>query len=244
MSCQQRATLRAARSICMRIFGATRFKDSFQSPPQSLQADRGRVQYPPQLEGNALGRGLLRLVGAYSQKQQLANGASILYQAITEQSEDGRLYEALGLDPDAFMSTHSLLVLHMWLVINRLKPEDRSSASAFQQLLYTDHFYKDMERRVYKEGVQVHVSKWLKKLEQLTYGSWVAYDIALAGERSQLVDALVKNVYGGDPTQRPFATLAAKYLNRELACLQLTPIEAIYNGHVRFSLDVRKSDDR
>jgi hypothetical protein len=31
----------------------------------------------------------------------------------------------------------------------------RSSASAFQQLLYTDHFYKDMERRVYKEGVQV-----------------------------------------------------------------------------------------
>jgi hypothetical protein len=33
-------------------------------------------------------------------------------------------------------------------------------------------------------------------------------------------------------------------LRRELACLQLTPIEAIYNGHVRFSLDVRKSDDR
>jgi len=27
----------------------------------------------------------------------------------------------------------------------------------------------------------VHVGRWLKKLEQLTYGSWVAYDTALAG---------------------------------------------------------------
>jgi hypothetical protein len=34
------------------------------------------------------------------------------------------------------------------------------------------------------------------------------------GERSQLVEALIKNVYGGDLTMRPYAQLMAKYMNR------------------------------
>jgi hypothetical protein len=53
------------------------------------------------------------------------------------------------------MSTHHMLALHMWLVVNRLKPEDRAVAAPFQQALYSDHFYKDMERRVYGEGALV-----------------------------------------------------------------------------------------
>jgi hypothetical protein len=40
---------------------------------------------------------------------------------------------------------------------------------------------------------QVHVSKWLKKLEQLTYGSWVAYDIALAGGWGTLLCGLISS---------------------------------------------------
>lgn len=53
------------------------------------------MQYPPQLENNPLGRGLLRLVGAYGKKQQLSNGASILYHSIVEQSEDARLMQGV-----------------------------------------------------------------------------------------------------------------------------------------------------
>jgi len=60
-----------------------------------------------------------------------------------------------------------------------------------------------------------------------------------AGERSQLVEALIKNVYGGDATMRPFAQLMAKYLNQEAACLELTPADAIYRGHVKFTSDIR-----
>ncbi|KAI8470015.1 MAG: ubiquinol-cytochrome C chaperone-domain-containing protein [Monoraphidium minutum] len=220
--------------------GAAAYKDCFQSPPASLEADRGRVAYPPQLEGNPLGRALLRLVGAYGTKQQLANGASILYHAVTEAAENQRLQSALGLEPVTFMSTHNLLALHMWLILNRISAEDKSTKAPFQQMLYTDQFYRDMERRVYRDGVTLHVGKWLKKLEQITYGGWYAYDRALeGGERSALVDALVKNVYRGDGTMRPYAELAAKYLNRERECLQLTPVDAIYKGHVKFSLDIR-----
>lgn len=34
-------------------------------------------------------------------------------------------HTVFGLDPEAFMTTHNMLALHLWLVINRLKPEDR-----------------------------------------------------------------------------------------------------------------------
>lgn len=55
----------------------------------------GEVVYLPQLEGNKLGRGLLWLVGAYGKKQQLRNGASVLYQGITEAAENPELQQGV-----------------------------------------------------------------------------------------------------------------------------------------------------
>ena len=72
---------------------AARFKDSFLSPPRSLEFDRGGVAYPAALEGNPLGRAFLTLIGAYGRKQRLLNGASVLHRAIAEAAEDARLYE-------------------------------------------------------------------------------------------------------------------------------------------------------
>ena len=55
-------------------------------------------------------------------------------------------------------------------------------AADFRQLLYTHFIYRDMERRVHLEGVRVHVSKWLKRLERFTYTAWLAFDGALDSE--------------------------------------------------------------
>lgn len=49
--------------------------------------------YLPQLEGSRLGRGLLYVIGAYGKKQQLRNGASVLYQGITEAAENTELQQ-------------------------------------------------------------------------------------------------------------------------------------------------------
>ena len=72
---------------------AARYKDAFQSPPHSLEHDRGRVAYPPALEGSPFGRALLWLVGARSKEQQLHNGASLLYDAVKEAAEDRALHD-------------------------------------------------------------------------------------------------------------------------------------------------------
>eukprot|EP00882_Tetradesmus_deserticola_P019021 GHRQ01020463.1.p1 GENE.GHRQ01020463.1~~GHRQ01020463.1.p1 ORF type:complete len:270 (+),score=105.31 GHRQ01020463.1:279-1088(+) len=246
----------AAPCVCTasRAFGSRQqdsagiYEDSFRSKPQPLQFARGEVQYPQQLEGNILGRAFLTAIGAYSRKQRLRNGASVLYRAITEAAERPELHAALGLDGSKFTSSHSLLSLHMWLIIRRLAQEGTpppKDVKVFNQMLYADYFFKDVERRVYAYGVTIHVSKWMKRLEQVFFGGCEAYDAALqqpeAQQTAALTGALLRNVYEGDEVQRPWALLLARYLLREQQCLSMTDTEDIYTGQILFSTDIKIS---
>lgn len=65
--------------------------------------------------------------------------------------------------------------------------------------------------------MQVRVSKELKRLEKMFYGSSQAYDKALMGETrswTAFIDALIRNVYNGEEDKRPFAELLGRYLLR------------------------------
>lgn len=116
--------------------------------------------------------------------------------------------------PAAFFSTHSY--------------------PPHSQELY-NHFWAEMEVRVRGEGVVVRLSKWLRELEAAFYGSSVAYDAALAappaglGDQDALAVALRRNVLmdGGQPAD---GVHLARYVRHVLACLTLTPGEAVLKG--------------
>lgn len=76
---------------------------------------------------------------------------------------------------------------------------------------------------------------------QLTHCLPHALSYTNTGDKGQLVDALIKNVYGGDATMRPSAILLSRYLLQQGACLGATPAEAVYKGHMKFAADVVKS---
>ena len=57
---------------------------------------------------------------------------------------------------------------------------------------------------------------------------------ALRGE-GELWEALLRNVYGGDAANAPAARALARYVQRELACLELTDSAALMTGQLRFS---------
>jgi len=174
---------------------------------------------------------LLRIGGFYSRQSGMQRGAKALYQTIVEQAEDRELREALGLE-DRFMSTYSLQCLHVWMILVRLRTEG-DDGKDLAQIMYED-FTDDVEIRVHKEGVKVRVNKWLKELEKIFYGTCQSYERALAGE-TDLVDALQRNVYGDDPTQRAHAVTLSQYIRRELDCLKLTPTEDVMKGKIMFS---------
>ena len=81
------------------------------------------------------------------------------------------------------------------------------------------------------EGVVVRLSKWMRELEQSFYGSCAAYDAAMATDAAAgaLQSALRRNVYLGEG-QTADAARAARYVRHQLACLALTPSDAVMAG--------------
>jgi hypothetical protein len=160
--------------------------NAFSAPPRSLSfPERGVYRYPDTLEGNPIGRAILRLTGSYSRRQTLRNGAVVLWDAIAELGGDQNpaLARAFGLDPRAFMTTWYLQSLGVWLVINRLKLEGAAEAADFQQHLYSHLYQPDVSRRVRAAPgvVAAYSGKWLRRLEQVFYGMALAYDRAIVG---------------------------------------------------------------
>ncbi|KAF4372056.1 hypothetical protein F8388_000272, partial [Cannabis sativa] len=100
-----------------------------------------------------------------------------------------------------FKTTFSLLVLHMWLCLRRLKEEGKEGVE-FGQYLY-EIYNHDVELRVSQAGnrakafsmqtvdsalklqVNLLLTKWMKDLERIFYGNIVAYDAAIVPEAKQ-----------------------------------------------------------
>lgn len=64
--------------------------------------------------------------------------------------------------PETFAATHSLLCLHIWLLLVRLKEEGEDGAD-LAQILY-EGFQDDVELRVHAEGVKVISSHCVQRL--------------------------------------------------------------------------------
>jgi cytochrome b pre-mRNA-processing protein 3 len=175
----------------------------------------------------------LSLGGFYSTESTNQRAADRLYAAITAQC-DGEAFARTFEIERSFRGEHSALVLHVWLVLRRLR-EEGESGKALAQTLY-DTFQDDVEHRVHAEGVRVRVNKWLNELEQGFYGSALAYDNALTGGQGDLAKVLHRNVFHGeDDASNARAQRLERYVRLTLGCLAATDGKAVREGRVRFS---------
>ena len=210
----------------------------FNDKPKSLEvaddagndAQRGTAPNRP----NVFVRAALTLGGFYSAESTNQRAADRLYAAITAQCDGEAFTSAFGIER-SFRGEHSALVLHVWLVLRRLR-EEGESGKALAQVLY-DTFQDDVEHRVHAEGVRVRVNKWLNELEQGFYGSALAYDNALTGGSGDLAKVLHRNVFHGEGDAETLgrAKKLERYVRRELGCLAATNGKAVREGRVRFS---------
>ncbi|CAL5222683.1 g5083 [Coccomyxa viridis] len=201
--------------------------------PRSLACERAVEQPAPGVEESWFRRTLLTIGGFYSRESRLIRGAKVLYNDIVEQATNKDFYKAFGLEY-RFATTYSLLCLHVWLALVRLRAEGKDGKD-LAQMMY-DNFQEDVEIRVRGEGVKVRVGKWLTDLEKNFYGSSLAYDKALKGE-GELSEAIFRNVYGMEDGRRKQAEAMARYVQRELACFAMTDSDAVMSGKVKFSTE-------
>ncbi|XP_074281826.1 uncharacterized protein LOC141606554 [Silene latifolia] len=212
----------------------------FWSSPSSLALAKDsplRIE-EPHYEG--IRRFMLKLMLFYSKQSKSIRCANVVYKRVLTQVERPVIYDVFNLEK-TFKTTYSLLVLHMWLCLRRLKGEGEEGVE-FGQYVY-EIYNHDLELRVSKAGVNLLLTKWMKDLEKIFYGNIVAYDAALLPEagKDDLVKVLWRNVFTDDPESEPsdaarhVVQAMARYVRHEVNCLSLTDKEAMLSGNFMFT---------
>ncbi|XP_017972240.1 PREDICTED: ubiquinol-cytochrome-c reductase complex assembly factor 1 [Theobroma cacao] len=191
---------------------------------------------------------ILKMMLFYSKQSKSIRGANVIYRRVLSQVDKPAIYEVFNLEK-TFKMTFSLLVLHMWLCLRRLKAEGKDGVELGQYLY--EIYNHDVELRVSKAGVNLLLTKWMKELEKIFYGNIVAYNAALLPEAKQeeLTDIIWRNVFSDDGTSKPDAAALrtvqamARYVRREVTCLSLTDKEAMFSGNFMFTSLENSSPD-
>jgi len=119
-----------------------------------------------------------------------------IYGMIVAQARDPLFYRHLSV-PDTVNGRFDLLVLHLWMVLRRLR--QRAGGSGLAQALF-DRFCSDMDDNLREMGVgDLTVPKRMQAFGEAFYGRVAAYDLALSDDQEEpLAQAICKNILDGE----------------------------------------------
>jgi cytochrome b pre-mRNA-processing protein 3 len=137
-----------------------------------------------------------------------------IYGMIVTQAREPLFYRDLGV-PDTVNGRFDLLVLHLWMVLRRLKSIE--GGIGLSQALF-DRFCDDMDGNLREMGVgDLTVPKRMQAFGEAFYGRAAAYDLALTAGTAPLAQALCKNILDGEQIEN--ARRLAFYAEAAIAAL-------------------------
>jgi cytochrome b pre-mRNA-processing protein 3 len=155
-----------------------------------------------------------------------------LYLAAAAQSRSPALYERY-LVPDTLDGRFDSLVLHVFLILHRLRSQGEEALELSHEVVNT--LVADMDRTLREMGIaDVGVAKRVKKMVQAFYGRIGAYDAGLAAADDSLLQGLVRNVYRGEAPAAEAVEAFAAYVRVQVAHLDALPLEAYMQGEADF----------
>ena len=170
-------------------------------------------------------------------KPRLAPRGTIetIYGMIVTQAREPLFYRDLGV-PDTVNGRFDLLVLHLWLVLRRVRPT--AGGVDLAQALF-DRFCEDLDANLREMGVgDLAVPKRMQAFGEAFYGRSAAYDTALTKGREALAAALGRNILNGmDPNN---ARRLAVYAETAIDSLSHLDSTALLNGSWRFPSPVEE----
>src|SRR5665213_3158274 len=117
-----------------------------------------------------------------------------IYGMIVTQAREPLFYRDLGV-PDTVDGRFDLLVLHLWMVLRRLRAAE--GGAVLCQALF-DRFCEDMDANLREMGVgDLTVPKRMQAFGEAFYGRAAAYDLACTESTEALAQALCKNILNG-----------------------------------------------
>jgi cytochrome b pre-mRNA-processing protein 3 len=152
-----------------------------------------------------------------------------LYGAIVAAARHPQFYEHMGV-ADTIDGRFEMVVLHLFLVLNRLKGE---GVEDLRQRL-TDEFFADMDRSLRELGVSdVAVGKKVRKIAESYFGRVTAYDRALSASPKNLEETITRNIYP-DGASGDSIKAMTEYFSAAAKLLAVVPLEQILQSELRF----------
>lgn len=172
------------------------------------------------------------VLGRLFGRDPLAEPTRALYEAIVAQARQPAFYDRYGV-PDSVDGRFDLIVLHVFLVMNRLNKEPERSADLSQALF--DLLFADMDQSLREMGVgDVGVGTRIKAMVQAFYGRISAYESGLSEGEEAVKAALRRNLFGTvEPDSLQLETIAA-YIRDALSGLSGQDMDLLLQGRVTF----------
>jgi cytochrome b pre-mRNA-processing protein 3 len=159
-----------------------------------------------------------------------------IYGMIVAQAREPAFYASFNV-ADTVNGRLDMLILHLWLVLRRLR-----SVAGGDQLAQAvfDHFCADMDDNLREMGVgDLTVPKRMQAFGEAFYGRSTAYDLAFDAGDQELAQSLMRNVLNGDFPES--ARSLANYVRVASAHLAAVEDNAICVGSWTFSKPVLNS---
>lgn len=164
-------------------------------------------------------------------RKPLKRTITALYGAIVAQARLPTFYQRYGV-PDTVLGRFDLLVLHLALVLRRLRGGSTTVQPLGQGVF--DAFCRDMDDNLREMGISDQgVPRQMRRIGESFYGRARAYDAALdAGGTAELAATLARNVYA-DELQVASELLAA-YVRETVDALEAQDLAELARGIIRF----------
>ena len=170
------------------------------------------------------------MFGVFRRRAQERQAVAALYAAVAEQARLPVFYADLGV-PDTVDGRFDLLVLHAWLVMQRLDAEPDSGP--IKQDLF-DAMFSHLDLTVREMGAQdLGVGRRIKKMAEGFHGRALSLREAwLSSEPARLREALTRNVFGKATPAPEAVALLARYVVEAVAGLSAMPMAALMAGQI------------
>ena len=155
-----------------------------------------------------------------------------IYGMIVAQAREPVFYAKLDV-PDTVNGRVDMIILHIWLVLRRLRTVE--GGAALSQALF-DHLCNDVDGNLREMGVgDLTVPKRMQAFGEAFYGRSTAYDLAIENGTEALAQSLSRNVLnGGFPVSAErlarYVIAAAKQLDAATPATMMTGAWAFPNS--------------
>jgi cytochrome b pre-mRNA-processing protein 3 len=161
-----------------------------------------------------------------------ASNSEKLYGAIVAQARLPIFYRSLGV-PDTLEGRHTLLSLHLFAVLHRLKAEGAVGATLAQQL--ADRYSQDMEMVLRELGVSdLRIPKKMRGLAASRMSLFQAYESAFAKGASALAEAIAAALPDGTANAELSSGALASYLMTSVTALEQQTFASLKEGAIEF----------